>query len=391
VLACALALTVSKSAFALGVSQCDFSNVDDLVLNGFADQSGSLLALTDSDFSESGSAYYATAIPWTGATSFHTTFQFQIDPVSGTDAEGLSFILQGSSDGSAALGGTSYKLGYSAIAPSLEVEFDTHQDSWDPNANHVGIMTDGDYKTHLATGTPAFTMAGGGVLFAWIDYDATSAELDVYLSQTADKPASPLVMYDTALDIAGSSVFVGFTSSTSSTIGSEQDILSWEFSTDGTMCSCNGNAECPSSTECMASETDAGDSLCVAIVDGGMSETPDAGPPLGDSGPVDASYEAGKRLDAGESVDASPPKHPDSGAPHDASVPKKPVDAGKTSKPPTKDAGHPVHKDAGKGGGGSLAGGACAYAPGDPGVNGAGALLLVVAVIAAARRRSGRA
>src|ERR1700733_12957062 len=77
-LAFALALTVSKSAFALGVSQCDFSNVDDLVLNGFADQSGGFLELTDGDFSEWVSVYYGSSIPWTGATSFHTTFQFQI-------------------------------------------------------------------------------------------------------------------------------------------------------------------------------------------------------------------------------------------------------------------------------------------------------------------------
>jgi Legume lectin domain len=367
------ALTSARSAHALTLSHCDFSDVSDLALNGSAAQSGALLALTDGLGDEAGSAYCGVAVPWSATTSFHTDFQFQMVP-DVTGAEGLSFIFQ--DVGATALGGDSYRLGYSAISPSVEVEFDTYMDSWDPNANHVAIMTNGAYKTHLAYGTPAFTMAGGGVLYAWIDYDAATTELDVYLAQTGPKPAAPIVSFD--VPISGTAFFVGFTSATGGAPTlSEQDILEWEFSTDGVPCACIGGGECPSADPvCATTGPSAG--LCVAAsTDGGVEDAAsDASDDVADVEAPDGSLTHDGGAHEGGTKDG--------GGTHDAGASR---EGGAAQDGGRLDAG--PRPDGGSSQGERLSGGACTYAPNDPSsdVGPFGVLALLGLASVAARRR----
>jgi hypothetical protein len=369
----------ARSAGATTFSYCDFSSTTDLALNGTAAPIGTDIALTNAGTDEAGSIFYGVAVPWTSTTSLHTDFQVQIGSAS---AEGFSFILQ--SVGTTALGGDSYQIGYGGVTPSVEVEFDTYMDSWDPNANHVGIMTDGAYKVHLATGTPAFTMAGGGVLYGWVDYDAGTTELDVYLSNTPTEPATPVV--STTVDISsivGTSAFVGFTSGTGSKTASEQDVIEWELSTDGVPCACGGAADCGGTTPvCATSGPSTG--LCVAAV-----PPPDAGPP--DSGPPDAGPDAPDGSDAsdGEVSDVVVHKeggHPEGGKPSDAGLRDGPggPDSG------ARDGGHSSSgSDAGSSNGERLSGGACAYAPTNVSTEEGLCLLLAACALVAARSRRG--
>jgi hypothetical protein len=363
----------ARSANAVTLSYCDFSDTTGLVLNGTAAQNGALLALTDGGTDEAGTAFYGVTVPWTATTSFHTDFQFQIGE---TVAEGLSFIIQ--NDGSSALGGDSYQIGYGGITPSVEVEFDTYMDSWDPNANHVGVMTDGAYKVHLETGTPTFTMAGGGVLYAWIDYDATTTELDVYLSTTATEPAIPVVSATVNVSsVVGTGAFVGFTSATGAKTTSEQDVLEWEFSTDGIPCVCGGSAECSGSTPvCATTGPIAG--LCVAAT-------------VADAGPPDASSDGASEPD-GEVPDGKAPK--DGG--HDGAKP--PEDAGKKDggfalDSGTLDGGHShagPDASSSSSSGGRLSGGACSHAQASSASDEGPCLLAVVCGLAVVRSRRKR-
>jgi hypothetical protein len=118
----AAAMTVGGRAGADTLSQCDFSDASNIVFNGSASQVGDMLQLTTGNPDEDGSAYYATAIPWTAATSFHTAFQFQII-TSDTEAEGLSFIIQDA--GPTAVGSLVHGLGYDGITPKEQMEVDT--------------------------------------------------------------------------------------------------------------------------------------------------------------------------------------------------------------------------------------------------------------------------
>jgi hypothetical protein len=308
----------ARSASAQTFGYCDFSNVSTLTLNGSAVQSADLLSLTSDDTWTSGSAFVTTPLVWSSTTSFSTTFSFALEP-SGTHGEGISFIIQ--NDGVDALGGVGGGIGYGldgdltgGITPGLEIEFDTYFDIWDPNGNHVALTENGDDEEHIAYATPSFTMLGGGLLYAWIDYDAPSTELDVYLAQSASKPASPLLTTTVSIaSIVGSQAFVGFTASTGSQLN-EQDIDDWEFSTLGDPCVCAGSAECGGATPVCDSVT----LTCVAVApqDAGIAppgmdasvpeeaSTPDAGIiVIADAAPDQGA--PNPALDSGLTLDAS--------------------------------------------------------------------------------------
>jgi len=102
----------APSARALTFEYCNFSSVGTLTLNSNAAQlNGSTLRLTQNAADKIGSAYRTAAVPWTATTSFHTYFTFQLSPNAG-GADGISFILQNSAAGAAAIGKNGGALGY---------------------------------------------------------------------------------------------------------------------------------------------------------------------------------------------------------------------------------------------------------------------------------------
>jgi hypothetical protein len=249
---------VTRGASAQSFNYCDFSSVAGLTLNGNASQNGTLLQLTPNAANQRGSAYHTTAITWTATTSFFTSFRFELIPNVATGADGISFIVQNGTGGATALGNTGGAIGYgetnggmgpgAGITKSVEVEFDTFQNTWDTNANHVAVMQNGNNQTHLATYTPPFTMAGSGLIYAWIDYNASTTTLTVYVSQTFAKPAAPnLTEVINIATTVGAQAFVGFTAGTGGDTNI-QEVLEWQFSTTGEPCACGGNSACGGST-----------------------------------------------------------------------------------------------------------------------------------------------
>lgn len=207
------------------------------------------------------SAYVATPYSLTATSPFHAHFTFQTG-ASATGGDGLAFILQsttGAGNGPNALGtGTTGGMGYGGVTPSVVVEFDTYKNTGDPNANNVAILLNGSTTAHAVTGTPAFTMAGGGVLNAWVDYDPTGHTISVFLAQTATKPATP-VINAFGLNLftqlgSPTQMYVGFGSSTGAAVAetNETDVLSLEASTSGTPCACEGDSVCSGATPACA-------------------------------------------------------------------------------------------------------------------------------------------
>jgi gliding motility-associated-like protein len=71
-------------------------------------------------------------------------FDFYFDVFLGCNdggADGIVFVLQ---PVSTTVGGSGGGLGYAGIAPSLGVEIDTYQNGWDPGADHIAILQNGD-------------------------------------------------------------------------------------------------------------------------------------------------------------------------------------------------------------------------------------------------------
>jgi hypothetical protein len=127
----------------------------------------------------------------------------------------MTFIIQNTSAGNAALGVGGQYFGAGGLMPSVEVEFDIFQnlEAGDPPYDHVAFLRDGDSHMHLpAPVSPGFALKSGSPIFAWVEYRSRSSELSLYVATTSTKPATPLLKYGLSLSTAlGDRAFVGFT------------------------------------------------------------------------------------------------------------------------------------------------------------------------------------
>ncbi|MGH2415267.1 MAG: lectin-like domain-containing protein, partial [Microcystaceae cyanobacterium] len=209
----------------------DFSDASGLNLNGDATIVNDVLGLTPAQLQKRGSAFFSEDIAIDADTSFQTQFQFRLrEGQRSRGADGFAFILRNSEADSESLGSEGGGLGYNGITQSLAVEFDTYKNSWDENNNHVALLNDGDITHALAQGNPSFDLNKGSSRNAWIDYDGSTNNLQVFVSDNTNKPDTPLLDY--TLDLAsvlGSRAFVGFSAATGRR-SNAQEIQSWKFS-----------------------------------------------------------------------------------------------------------------------------------------------------------------
>jgi MYXO-CTERM domain-containing protein len=257
----AAAALVPAHASAVTQNYCGFSTTAPWTYNQNAFEADqTTIRLTNAVASEAGSAWQTTPVPITATTPLHAFFRFQISP-NATGGDGLAFVLHNSAQGAAAIGATAAgDMGFVGITPSVIVSFDTYKNgATDPSANFVGLELNGA-AAHTATGTPTFTMANGGELSAWVDYDPLGLTISVYLSQTTTKPGTPVLTH--ALNLftqLGAQMYIGFTSGTG--LGTttppeinEHDVYELEYSTSGIPCSCEGDPACSGATPaCLAS------------------------------------------------------------------------------------------------------------------------------------------
>ncbi len=199
-----------------------------------------VLRLTDG-LSQAGSAFSDTSINLGVGASFSTAFSFRIsDPqgISDTDgqgADGIVFVLQNTAATAGSNGGG---IGYSGIANSIGVEFDTWNNGGGfgdaSNGNHVDIGIGGTLGNvagaHTPIDTTSMRLNNGNTYYAWVDYDSALQDFEVRLSDSIARPSAALI--DVNLDLASilgsTSAFVGFTSGTGAAAG-DHDILAWDF------------------------------------------------------------------------------------------------------------------------------------------------------------------
>ncbi len=236
-LAAALVTSIASAANATTINYSDFSSVAGLTLNGDAAQAGSVLRVVPSADTQAGTAYSSTAVPLNASTSFSTSFEFLVttDPSSGLGVpDGFAFLLQRDAAGAHALGAGGQGLGYVGLSPSVAVVFRGRGPSF------IGVITGGTDPANLSNpfdppGSTSFGTDGAFYEqneFAWIDYDAGTHLLDVYLSTTSVKPGAAVM--EASLDLFGelnSHAHVGFSAGNGGAFGS-QDILNWSFTSD---------------------------------------------------------------------------------------------------------------------------------------------------------------
>jgi len=206
-----------------------FTSASGFQLNGNATVTGGVLRLTPNTTNQAGSAFLSNPVPVSEGTSFSSRFVFRMNGT-GDGADGMTFVLQGSS--ATALGAPGGGLAYEGITKSLAIELDTYLGGTDPNANHIGVLSNGVVSPHLSTANAPFDLENGASHTLWVDYDGPADTLRVYLAQgvSTTKPASPLLT-QTDLKLAnltGPSAWIGFTGATGGSTNTHE-VLAWEI------------------------------------------------------------------------------------------------------------------------------------------------------------------
>ncbi len=213
------------------ISAPDFSQVPNLTRNGSAAIVSDRLRLTPAADTLAGSAFYDSPIEFGEDTSFSSNFEFAISGGDGTaGGHGLTFVLQNVASGVNAVGGTGAAQGFGGIgAASLAIEFDTVNDPHDESDNQLSILLAGDVANPLETVSSPIDLNGAPVVFTWIDYVGASDTIQVFLSETGSKPATPLLESTVDLfSVLGDQAFFGFSAGTG-VENNAHDILSWSF------------------------------------------------------------------------------------------------------------------------------------------------------------------
>jgi hypothetical protein len=249
---------ITATANASVVTFNDFSSTAGLTLIGSAGTAvtgdGNVLRLTPAASGQTGAAYSTSPITLGTNDIFSTTFQFRFTNPGGIDpADGITFVLAASPSG---LGGAGVGMGYSGVANSVAIEFDTYNNAGyglgnnDGNSsNHISVDTNGNLtNTNLTNvygngscgfpyGSPAQNsygvpgcMANGDLWTISIGYDGAN------LSVSAYDPAMGYTFtgfgnlpIDIASILGTNQAYVGFTAGTGA--GWEnQDIVNWSFS-----------------------------------------------------------------------------------------------------------------------------------------------------------------
>jgi hypothetical protein len=232
-------------ANALTFTYGDFSDLSAFQQNGATaaiadpviDASNRKVLRLTNDLSQSGSAFLTNSVNLANQASFSTFFTFNISNPQGISdgdgqgADGIVFVVQTVANTAGGVGGG---IGYSGIAKSVGVEFDTWDNGLgfnDPNGNHIGINLGGNFNgSTQAIGT---RMNNGSDWYAWVDYDGVNDLIEVRLSQTNARPVSATLSRsaDLVTELGQANAFIGFTSGTGAA-GGYHDIVNWEFRDD---------------------------------------------------------------------------------------------------------------------------------------------------------------
>jgi len=224
--------TASAGTLAIPIAHAypafDATGMEAFDLGGSATVVGGAVRLTPAQPDRVGTMFTKQPLRIRNSGEFSTCFAFRIDgsnPTTG-GAEGLTFVMTSDPDSLVPSG-----LGFTGGGGTMRVEFDTHQDSWDTNDNHVSFWTDGNERTHdpYVTSTPSFDLDDGGLKYCWIDYQEGVFRIAFSDTPTRVAPVMSCGMdagYMRAPGATESDVYFGFTGATA-TEYANHEIVSW--------------------------------------------------------------------------------------------------------------------------------------------------------------------
>lgn len=218
-------------------------------VNGTATvQSDNTVKLTTyTNTSQKGFVYLKEPIQIKPNTSFSTKFSFAIhlDNLGSNvlyAASGISFILHNDQIGLSPppVGG----MGHTWYQNIMSIAFDSQSSEGTNNLydDAVFLRENSDESTQLVkvnTSDPVeFVSIDREPRHAWIDYNGENNNIQVFLSVTNAKPATPIINHEINLhEIVGDQAYVGFGAGTGapSVHTSTHEILDWEFNYTSTL------------------------------------------------------------------------------------------------------------------------------------------------------------
>ena len=195
----------------------NFRNRGDIRMVGAAaaNPDGSLQLVPDRA-DQLGATWFHAPITLNAQTSFTTQVQFRSARTASSD--GMAIVIQGagtSALGSASAGGGG--IGYAGIGRSVAVEIDSYRNTYDPDGNHIAVLTNGDMTARVAH-SPSFTLANQQSRTIWVDYDSMAKQLRVFIgaSGSDQRPDTPQISHgiDLPATLGTNQMFIGLTSAT---------------------------------------------------------------------------------------------------------------------------------------------------------------------------------
>jgi len=198
-----------------------------VTLNGFAGLNDTRLQLTNGLQGEASSAWYHLPV---SVQAFTTDFTFQL---SNPLADGMTFAIQNSPQGTNALGGNGLDLGYAPITKSIGIKFDLYSNSGE-GGDSTGLYINGAVPT-----VPAIDLTNSGInlhsddeMAAHITYDGVTLTMTITDMVTAATWSTNWTINIPAT-IGSNTAYVGFTGGTGGSSAS-QKILTWSYFTIST-------------------------------------------------------------------------------------------------------------------------------------------------------------
>ncbi|MEI7813904.1 MAG: Ig-like domain-containing protein, partial [Coriobacteriia bacterium] len=179
------------------------------------------IRLTDSVGNMAGAAVSQQRISLPADRSFSSYFTISMPNHDSTQyADGMVFVLQGVTNTplvkGMGMGFLNDPVGSPNSQPhSLAIEFDTYKNTFDPAVPHVGVDLNGSQVSTITAQTPGNAPLHGSPWNVWADYDGSAKILQIRMSQTTSRPATPTLSYPIDLaNVIGQEVYAGFTAGT---------------------------------------------------------------------------------------------------------------------------------------------------------------------------------
>jgi Bacterial lectin len=223
-------LTFTRPAFLLAflaISYCradilypNFTSASGLTLNGAASTVNGALSVTPDQPYQVGSAWFTDQQDV--ADAFVTTFQFQLEHSSVPYADGISFGIQNASATSGP-----------GPSNSFAVEFDTYQNTWDPNDNQVVFMSCGPDSPNTTVNNACLLASNPNLPIVLSDGQVHTATItyvpgSMTLSLDGSIVLTSAVDLSAILNLNGKDAWVGFETTTGE-YSENNDILNWQF------------------------------------------------------------------------------------------------------------------------------------------------------------------